>query len=320
MKHIVNFITASILILSIFCFHAGAVGEVSGEVSHEETSVSESTLPEETEQPEQSSELPVADSSVTEDSSTVISEPEPSVIPESSIEESSHESSEQSSGQSSEQSEEQSSEQSIEQSSEQSEEPSPEPSPEPSIEVSSENSEQSVQSSQESSAESSLEVSDNTEPSDDEISFPEDSQDGTVSEVSIDDDKPDVSYAPLKRDPLAWISGIGTVIPADRSGYVSPAQKAKNELAQRKYEESKEAVEKAIESGSDMEEFAASLPDVSENKVIEETDYIPVHNGQRSFLIFIIICSLIGLASTSFMIALLKVNEKKKVKKKVKKS
>ena len=316
MKHIVNFITASILILSIFCFHAGAVGEVSGEVSHEETSLSESTLPEETEQTEQSSELPVADSSVTEDSSTVISEPESSVIPESSIEESSHESSEQSS----EQSEEQSSEQSIEQSSEQSEEPSPEPSPEPSIEVSSENSEQSVQSSQESSAESSLEVSDNTEPSDDEISFPEDSQDGTVSEVSIDDDKPDVSYAPLKRDPLAWISGIGTVIPADRSGYVSPAQKAKNELAQRKYEESKEAVEKAIESGSDMEEFAASLPDVSENKVIEETDYIPVHNGQRSFLIFIIICSLIGLASTSFMIALLKVNEKKKVKKKVKKS
>ena len=314
MKHIVNFITASILILSIFCFHAGAVGEVSGEVSHEETSVSESTLPEETEQPEQSSELPVADSSVTEDSSTVISEPEPSVIPESSIEESSHESSEQSSGQSSEQSEEQSSEQSIEQSSEQSEEQSSEPSPEPSIEVSSENSEQSVQSSQESSAESSSEVSDITEPSD-EISFPEDSQDGTVSEVSIDDDKPDVSYAPLKRDPLAWISGIGTVIPADRSGYVSPAQKAKNELAQRKYEESKEAVEKAIESGSDMEEFAASLPDVSENKVIEETDYIPVHNGQRSFLIFIIICSLIGLASTSFMIALLKVNEKKKVKK-----
>ena len=61
-----------------------------------------------------------------------------------------------------------------------------------------------------------------------------------------------------------------------------------------------------------MEEFVASLP---ENKVIEETDYIPVHNGQRSFLIFIIICSLIGLASTSFMIALLKVNEKKKVKK-----
>lgn len=308
MKHIVNFITASILILSIFCFHAGAVGEVSVEVSHEETSLSESTLPEETEQPEQSSELPVADSSVTEDSSTVISEPESSVIPESSIEESSHESSEQSS----EQSEEQSSEQSIEQSSEQSEEPSPEPS----IEVSSENSEQSVQSSQESSAESSSEVSDITEPSD-EISFPENSQDGTVSEVSIDDDKPDVSYAPLKRDPLAWISGIGTVIPADRSGYVSPAQKAKNELAQRKYEESKEAVEKAIESGSDMEEFAASLP---ENKVIEETDYIPVHNGQRSFLIFIIICSLIGLASTSFMIALLKVNEKKKVKKKVKKS
>ncbi|MBQ1659625.1 MAG: hypothetical protein II059_07230 [Clostridia bacterium] len=308
MKHIVNFITASILILSIFCFHAGAVGEVSGEVSHEETSLSESTLPEETEQPEQSSELPVADSSVTEDSSTVISEPESSVIPESSIEESSHESSEQSS----EQSEEQSSEQSIEQSSEQSEEQSSEQSPEPSIEVSSENSEQSVQSSQESSAESSLEVSDNTEPSDDEISFPEDSQDGTVSEVSIDDDKPDVSYAPLKRDPLAWISGIGTVIPADRSGYVSPAQKAKNELAQRKYEESKEAVEKAIESGSDMEEFVASLP---ENKVIEETDYIPVHNGQRSFLIFIIICSLIGLASTSFMIALLKVNEKKKVKK-----
>ena len=308
MKHIVNFITASILILSIFCFHAGAVGEVSGEVSHEETSLSESTLPEETEQPEQSSELPVADSSVTEDSSTVISEPESSVIPESSIEESSHESSEQSS----EQSEEQSSEQSIEQSSEQSEEQSSEQSPEPSIEVSSENSEQSVQSSQESSAESSLEVSDNTEPSDDEISFPENSQDGTVSEVSIDDDKPDVSYAPLKRDPLAWISGIGTVIPADRSGYVSPAQKAKNELAQRKYEESKEAVEKAIESGSDMEEFVASLP---ENKVIEETDYIPVHNGQRSFLIFIIICSLIGLASTSFMIALLKVNEKKKVKK-----
>ena len=315
MKHIVNFITASILILSIFCFHAGAVGEVSGEVSHEETSLSESTLPEETEQPEQSSELPVADSSVTEDSSTVISEPESSVIPESSIEESSHESSEQSS----EQSEEQSSEQSIEQSSEQSEEQSSEQSPEPSIEVSSENSEQSVQSSQESSAESSSEVSDITEPSD-EISFPENSQDGTVSEVSIDDDKPDVSYAPLKRDPLAWISGIGTVIPADRSGYVSPAQKAKNELAQRKYEESKEAVEKAIESGSDMEEFAASLPDVSENKVIEETDYIPVHNGQRSFLIFIIICSLIGLASTSFMIALLKVNEKKKVKKKVKKS
>ena len=307
MKHILNFLMTSVIILCVFCYNAGAIGEISENDTHEETSSSES------------SSVPVSSDT----------SPEPSLISEPSIEQSPEPSIEQSSEPSVEQSSEPSSKPSIEQSSEPSKEPSieqsSEPSKEPSIEQSSEQSkEPSIEPSQEPSREQSSKVSSEksepseisqiSEPSYEESSFPESSHDEPSSEVSVDDDKPDVSYAPLKRDPLAWVSSIGTVIPADRSGYVSPAQRAKNGLAQRKYEESREAVEKAMESETDTEIFVTSLPDVPEKKVIQEASYTPIHNGNKGFLIFIIICSFIGLIVTAFMILFLKRIPQSKVK------
>ena len=307
MKHILNFLMTSVIILCVFCYNAGAIGEISENDTHEETSSSES------------SSVPVSSDT----------SPEPSLISEPSIEQSPEPSIEQSSEPSVEQSSEPSSKPSIEQSSEPSKEPSigqsSEPSKEPSIEQSSEQSkEPSIEPSQEPSREQSSKVSSEksepseisqiSEPSYEESSFPESSHDEPSSEVSVDDDKPDVSYAPLKRDPLAWVSSIGTVIPADRSGYVSPAQRAKNGLAQRKYEESREAVEKAMESETDTEIFVTSLPDIPEKKVIQEASYTPIHNGNKGFLIFIIICSFIGLIVTAFMILFLKRIPQSKVK------
>ena len=319
MKHILNFLMTSVIILCVFCYNAGAIGEISENDTHEETSSSES------------SSVPV--SSDTSPEPSLISEPSIEQSPEPSIEQSSEPSVEQSSEPSSkpsiEQSSEPSKEPSIEQSSEPSKEPSieqsSEPSKEPSIEQSSEQSkEPSIEPSQKPSREQSSKVSSEksepseisqiSEPSYEESSFPESSHDEPSSEVSVDDDKPDVSYAPLKRDPLAWVSSIGTVIPADRSGYVSPAQRAKNGLAQRKYEESREAVEKAMESETDTEIFVTSLPDVPEKKVIQEASYTPIHNGNKGFLIFIIICSFIGLIVTAFMILFLKRIPQSKVK------
>ena len=315
MKHILNFLMTSVIILCVFCYNAGAIGEISENDTHEETSSSES------------SSVPV--SSDTSPEPSLISEPSIEQSPEPSIEQSSKPSVEQSSEPSIEQSSEPSKEPSIEQNSEPSKEPSieqsSEPSKEPSIEQRSEPSkEPSIEPSQEPSMEQSSEVSSEkselseisqiSEPSYEESSFPESSHDEPSSEVSVDDDKPDVSYAPLKRDPLAWVSSIGTVIPADRSGYVSPAQRAKNELAQRKYEESREAVEKAMESETDTEIFVTSLPDIPEKKVIQEASYTPIHNGNKGFLIFIIICSFIGLIVTAFMILFLKRIPQSKVK------
>ena len=69
-----------------------------------------------------------------------------------------------------------------------------------------------------------------------------------------------------------------------------------------------------MESETDTEIFVTSLPDVPEKKVIQEASYTPIHNGNKGFLIFIIICSFIGLIVTAFMILFLKRIPQSKVK------
>lgn len=106
----------------------------------------------------------------------------------------------------------------------------------------------------------------------------------------------------LKRDPFEWLSGIKTVIPADRSGYVSPAQKAENEKAQKLYEESRAA----LETANKADKHILSTPPLPENEVSEDTISIAAQNESSSFLIGIIIWSLIGIITTLILIFMLK--------------
>lgn len=122
-------------------------------------------------------------------------------------------------------------------------------------------------------------------------------------ESPVDGQQSEASSEPiLKKDPYSWLSGINTVIPADRSGYISPAQKAENEKAERLYEESRAALEQAAKAERNL----LSSPHIPENDIIEDTASVAAENETNSFLIGIIIWSAIGIIITLILIFILR--------------
>ncbi len=135
-----------------------------------------------------------------------------------------------------------------------------------------------------------------TEPSD-EVSDEDPQEPSGTSSTQSSDETSNASPV-LRRDPFSWLSGINTVIPADRSGYISPAQKAENEKADKLYEESKAALEQAAKAERNL----LTAPHIPDNDVIEDTASVAAQNESNSFLIGIIIWSAIGIIITMILI------------------
>ncbi len=152
------------------------------------------------------------------------------------------------------------------------------------------------------------------EPSEPEESSEEPSEESSEPESEPEPDpssqpesREESSKAPptLRREPFSWLSGIKTVIPADRPGYISPKQQSEIEYSQRMYEESRAAISQADKA----DRHILSTPPLPSNEVSEDTASIAARNESSSFLIGIIIWSLIGIVITLILIFVLRGNK-----------